>query len=52
MPLATGVFEAPTRRAGPEGAKAEAEAEMPSATRILRENMARRGAERREGSGL
>ena len=41
LPLATGVLEAPTRRAGPAGAKAEAEAEMPSATRILRENIAR-----------
>ena len=52
LPLATGVLEAPTRRAGPAGAKAEAEAEMPSATRILRENIARSASGgRRSGRG-
>ena len=39
LPLTAGTFEAPTRMAGPAGAKAEAEAEMPSATKILRENI-------------
>ena len=39
LPLTAGTLEAPTRMAGPAGAKAEAEAEMPSANKILRENI-------------
>jgi hypothetical protein len=34
-------LDAPTRRAGPAGAKAEAEAAMPAASKILRQNWRR-----------